>query len=313
MDRRITLVVLGLTASLMGCQTQGGVAWPNLFAGAGPQRIPPPSTGTVASGNNYYPTLPQTAAPLVAPPVVQSSLPETTPAPTLATAANESDWQRLDEPIGSGVRTPSPSSPLPVQVVSSAPPIRVETASGANILEETSELQPATFRPPSDVRPLDPPTNPGYAEPGTGALPLRGFQARNRVPAPTLALPEENTALPEESAIAVTSMTEPTLAVSSTERSIIPRYGYSPDYRTLSGRLEYSQAEQRWKLRYIPYDAPNGQMDSYGGSVSLDNSEVLNGHAAGDFVVISGQLGSPPENATDFAPTFRVEQVGRSQ
>ena len=305
MDRRIALVVLGLAASLMGCQAQGGVAWPNIFAGSGPRRIPPPSTGSVASGNNYYTTSSQSATPLVADPIVQSSLPEPAPGLTVAAAAG-SAWQRLDEPIGSGVRNTSPTSPSPVQVVSSAPPIRVEPANGTDVLGETNTPQPATFRPPSDVRPLAPQAESGYAEPDRGALPLRGFQARSTVPAPTLVQPEEN-------AIAVISATAPTSAAAPTDAPITPRYGYSPDYRTLSGRLEYSQAEQRWKLRYIPHDAPIGQMDSHGGSVSLDNSEMLNGHAAGDFVVISGQLGEQPANAADFAPTFRVDQVGRSQ
>ncbi|MDZ7617026.1 MAG: hypothetical protein U1E05_08480, partial [Patescibacteria group bacterium] len=42
------------------------------------------------------------------------------------------------------------------------------------------------------------------------------------------------------------------------------QYGFDPSYAWLRGRLEYSQVDRRWKLRYIPVD---GNTDQYGGSV----------------------------------------------
>lgn len=83
-------------------------------------------------------------------------------------------------------------------------------------------------------------------------------------------------------------------------------YSYDPQYAWLRGRLEYSQIDHCWKLRYIPVD---GVTDSFGGSVILTNTEALSGYERGNFVEIQGKLGSTnPENRT-FSPTFEVQTV----
>ena len=60
----------------------------------------------------------------------------------------------------------------------------------------------------------------------------------------------------------------------------------APDYSSLKGRLEYSAARQQWKLRYIPIDIADGQVDQYGGSVVLSDVAELKQFHDGDFVSV---------------------------
>ncbi len=84
-------------------------------------------------------------------------------------------------------------------------------------------------------------------------------------------------------------------------------YSYDPDYQWLRGKLEYSQIDRRWKLRYIPLD---GETDEFGGSVVLPDASLLSGCERGDFVELRGQLGrrNPKKG---FAPTYQVADVKR--
>ncbi len=86
-----------------------------------------------------------------------------------------------------------------------------------------------------------------------------------------------------------------------------PRYGHAGDHGWLNGRLEYSQVNRRWKLRYIPID---GQVDRFGGSVVLRKSSLLSGFERGDYVEVNGRLG---EDATsgDYAPEYELTQIRR--
>jgi hypothetical protein len=82
------------------------------------------------------------------------------------------------------------------------------------------------------------------------------------------------------------------------------RYGYAADYRTLRGQLEYSLAERRWKLRYIPID---GDTDSHGGSVVLVDNPPGE-FQAGDFVAVAGDL-TGDTAVGEFAPKYRASKV----
>jgi hypothetical protein len=84
-------------------------------------------------------------------------------------------------------------------------------------------------------------------------------------------------------------------------------YGHDPEYRWLRGKLEYSQIDRRWKLRYIPV---HGATDQYGGSVVLPEAKVLSGCERGDFVEVRGQLGRTTSNS-GYAPTYEVAEVKR--
>ena len=85
-------------------------------------------------------------------------------------------------------------------------------------------------------------------------------------------------------------------------------FGYDPQYGWLRGRLEYSQVDQRWKLRYIPID---GTSDQYGGSVILPDAKLLSGYERGDFVEVHGQLGRPDSRKPNLAPSYQVAEIKR--
>ncbi len=89
------------------------------------------------------------------------------------------------------------------------------------------------------------------------------------------------------------------------------QYGFDPSYAWLRGRLEYSQVDHRWKLRYIPVD---GNTDQYGGSVIIANEAALAGCEQGEFVTIRGRVAGGGEHG--FAPRYEVaalERLGRQR
>jgi len=84
-------------------------------------------------------------------------------------------------------------------------------------------------------------------------------------------------------------------------------YGFDPSYAWLRGKLEYSQVDRRWKLRYIPLD---GTTDEYGGSVVITNEAALAGCERGDFVAVRGRV-TDPDSGYGFAPLYEVTAVER--
>jgi hypothetical protein len=90
---------------------------------------------------------------------------------------------------------------------------------------------------------------------------------------------------------------------SSSDRS---RYGYDPKYKWLRGKLEYSQREGRWKLRYVPID---GETDDYGGSVVLVDVSRLSGYKRGDFVEVHGEIGRRADKEQGYAPDFKISRI----
>lgn len=103
--------------------------------------------------------------------------------------------------------------------------------------------------------------------------------------------------------------------VTSSQSSPTPheaeRYGHHDEYRWLRGQLEYSSTERRWKLRYIPLDAPEGRIDSFGGSVVLvtNQDDPLQEFQSGDFVIVQGDLGDVQDRTNGFAPLYHVQAV----
>jgi hypothetical protein len=83
-------------------------------------------------------------------------------------------------------------------------------------------------------------------------------------------------------------------------------YARGDNYETLRGRLEFSQVDRRWKLRYVPID---GQTDQYGGSVILSDPNVLRGCERGDFVEVRGKLGETNPKKEGFAPVYQVAEL----
>ena len=91
--------------------------------------------------------------------------------------------------------------------------------------------------------------------------------------------------------------------------SFAPRaqFSHDPDYRRLRGRLEYSDIDRKWKLRYIPID---GTTDEFGGSVVLPDASLLSGYERGQFVEVRGTLGAAPEDEDrGYAPEYQVREL----
>ncbi len=84
------------------------------------------------------------------------------------------------------------------------------------------------------------------------------------------------------------------------------RFGYEPQYQWLRGQLQYSQATNQWKLRYIPIQ---GNMDQFGGSVLLANPHLLGNLRPGDYVLIRGRLQAQETDVRSFAPVYTISVV----
>ena len=86
------------------------------------------------------------------------------------------------------------------------------------------------------------------------------------------------------------------------------QFSHDGNYTRLSGRLEYSRSDDRWKLRYIPID---GDTDDYGGSVVLLGARDLDEFKPGEYVTVQGRIEKSASDSRGFAPSYRVEQVER--
>ena len=86
------------------------------------------------------------------------------------------------------------------------------------------------------------------------------------------------------------------------------KYGHDPQYGWLRGKLEHSQIDGCWKLRYIPID---GATDDFGGSVILPDRSILSGVERGDFIEVRGKIGKH-NAAKGFAPAYEVSEIKRT-
>jgi len=113
-------------------------------------------------------------------------------------------------------------------------------------------------------------------------------------------------------AFRLVSATEPVEATpsstSSAEFTPAAHYGYETSYQWLRGRLEFSQIDQRWKLRYVPVD---GETDDYGGSVVLTDEAKLAGCERGDFVEVRGRVATGAGSSTGFSPLYEISELKR--
>jgi hypothetical protein len=85
-----------------------------------------------------------------------------------------------------------------------------------------------------------------------------------------------------------------------------PAYSHHDNYSWVRGKLEYSSAARRWKLRYIPID---GQTDQYGGSMVLPNSPQLEQFRPGDMVTVEGAIGNSPAEHGSFSPLYELRAI----
>ena len=337
--------LLGLFAAVLvfaGCQGQGAPATDPFF---GHTRVPPPGTGSISGGatDPYYGGSPYSTAPRYVPPA--GSAPQIPPAagggqnytpPGGTYDYQGSSWRPIGSPVASrNVPTPAtrPASdrsegPTPaalpsvghgnaapngqgsagrdrvIQVLHPRPkttgswqePIRVPRVARASTAEEP-QLMPAAQRA---VEITDLPragrvtsaTRPGSASPGSGFRLVSGTDK-----------PTDSAGVTPAVAFSATTSD----GTSTGEFTSRENYGHDPEYRWLRGKLEYSQIDRRWKLRYIPV---HSAADRYGGSVVLPDPKVLSGCERGDFVEVRGQL-RPQGPSGGYAPSYEVTEVKR--
>jgi len=83
-----------------------------------------------------------------------------------------------------------------------------------------------------------------------------------------------------------------------------PAYGFDETYSRLTGRLDYSNLDGRWLLRYV---SPDNRPDRFGGVVHIIPMGQMTGLRNGDFVTADGRIdatgnGLPVFTATSVAP-----------
>ena len=264
----LTLIAAAL---LVGCQHgPGGTLDP-----FGRTTIPPPQTGAASihsSRDHYYGNPARPMVPVAAKPGnATAAAPQASPQPE----AQKTSWASSAAPENR--LTPIP--PYEHQEKAAPAPQPPATPSVA-----TSSPAPAKVSPPQ-AAPIDP-TAPLKWASGNPAQPQ---------PQPQTKPPAAPAAAPAQVATGqnVTVRREPV----AENRPRIPRYGYTKDYTSVRGRLEYRAQSRVWAIRYIP---THGEKDAYGGQFILSDHSKLEAFAAGDYVTVHGTpvagnaAGGPP-------------------
>ena len=332
------LLAFGIAAAMVcGCRAPT----PTFDPFQGPPRIPPPGTGHVGQAvpSASYDALQPAVSPAAAAP------PRYTPREGSyqfrSGSVERHDADRLAENSGTDHQPMLPEQRRDAGVTS-VTPSRVSTAGferdvtaadsesqvrqAAN-WEEESARQPVRYdakirvvEPPIkavDSAPVEQNREPARFEPAGPVTEISDLPPTRSAPRATIraassrstdsASPQAEETTSDAGPARLASSVRPTAAGSISNRQ---RYDYDPQYRTLKGRLEFSESENRWKLRYIPID---GQTDRYGGSVVLADTHQLDGFKPGDFVSIEGAIGKKDPRSRGFDPDYQLQRISRSQ
>ncbi len=293
--RNITFLVLGF--ALLGCR---GAASPGpVDPFLGPTRVPPPATGSVYTPppDPYY-FQPQSVAPQSMAPV--SAFPQASiSALGGASVGGNSVGSR---PAETWSATPSFAGATLVSDAAT-PDLRPQpdplAAASATVNREPiiRVLEPAPRAAPAPTERLYNPT------------PTRVV---NIVDLPRVAPADPGAGFRLVSAVEPNNAANPVVLAAGGQpaQAFVPpagNYGFDPSYAWLRGRLEYSQVDRQWKLRYIPVD---GNTDQYGGSVVVANEAALAGCERGEFVAVHGRVtGTGGDHG--FAPLYEVTSLQR--
>ena len=166
---------------------------------------------------------------------------------------------------------------------------------GRVTLPEPHRLADTQAEPIVDILQLPPVRTP---RPATTSITLRRTTAQHSTSNDSSTQPVSAPVKPTP-----TVQAEPTTPVAAAVQPTGKPYEHDPGYRWLSGRLEYSQSSQQWKLRYIPID---GQTDKFGGSVVLQDAGQLAQMQPGQFVWVQGQVVRDEKPGVGFAPRYEV-------
>lgn len=270
-------------------------------------------------------------------PGAPNALPSATPSPAATTPNSSSGGP--SSPTATPVPTATPSKTPPTTSTSAAPavapvPIELRPVTGADTttdaatslanrprIARTLDPRPATDTPTSGgVRPAT--YIPGATSSGTTPATSPRSVNINDLPSPktqTSPSPAPNGTSSNdirplgEVVESDGSEVRAALAVESAAAKPDPqsargKYGFEEGYGVLRGKLEYSQAERRWKLRYIPID---GEMDAFGGSVVLSGEKALAGLERGQLVEVRGKLNRQDQPQRGFAPLYEVTEVNQ--
>lgn len=292
----------------------------------GPTRIPPPGTGTASSqpaANPYNPAPPQVTLPQGMMPLPRSSS-ATDPSASLVSsqpgdrvaipsAAREfSDSSRqFASRNATSADSKSDSSSEAKLAVATLSTVAAKTASSAAPVEPQKSGRERIYqtigpRPKDVVASSSSQTIPPTM---TSAVPTSRYAAASRQPVDIMDLPSPS-GIQLVSAIEEVKDSSRGSGTGAMQEVVPSRslYGYDPQYGWLRGRLEYSQIDRRWKLRYIPID---GETDKFGGSVILTTTTLLSGYERGDFVEVHGKLVPPKPESRSFSADYEVQKIER--
>ncbi len=335
---RPTLLVVAMLV-LAGCQAENPAAPTDPFL-FGPTRVPPPGTGTVTpppglSSNRLG------GVGVVSPPASDPKALAVTsmPPPALGSTVQTPAAGVAVTPVGDQIKIPDAArkldTPCPLVASTASPtgsPISSVRSSAAS--PATSSTAPGTAL----SAPGNPGSSPAVADRRNDPLPsgqervVQTLLPRNQASStPSQFAPTGNTrplAAPATSGgnksnvvdiddlPPATSTGQPqtsyrpgTIQLVSATAEIDSRYGFDPQYGWLRGKLEFSESDRQWKLRYIPID---GATDNFGGSVILVDTPLLSGYERGDFVEVAGKLISASPDKRGYAPKYQVGQIKRS-
>jgi hypothetical protein len=338
---RPTLLVVAMLA-LAGCQAEhpAAPADPFLF---GPTRVPPPGTGAVAPQPGLSSNRPAATGVVSTPASDPKNLAvavRSMPAPTFGGPAQTPAAGGAVTPAGDQIKIPdaarkldtpdplvagnnsSTGSPIfherspatPPATTSNAPSSAISgsgspgSSPASTVADRRSDPLPSgqdrvvqTLLPRSQAS-----SAPSQFAPTGGARPLQAPAASGGNKSNVVDIDDLPAATPTGQP--QTSYHPNTIQLVSGIEEIGSRYGYDPQYGWLRGKLEFSESDRQWKLRYIPID---GATDNYGGSVILADTPLLSGYERGDFVEVAGKLISASSEKRGYAPKYQVSQLQR--
>ncbi len=329
-----TVAVLAALA-LSGCGSSQYSA-PDPFAPWGARRVPPPPTGSLGrpgSANPYYvpsSTTPPGTGGILGTPASAGAFhyPGSVPAGAVQPYSGGSWQSAASKPEVAGASLAQPTLQLPGPPSHATIPAAMGAVVGAGLASQT-QSQPSLFASPaaSQLKPMH--TNDGMAIAPPGLFtPSQNAIEITQLPRQSAATGVANvashggsrptapgTVAPTGWATSVAGATQTASATTANLANPLAgqtgSYGYQSDYSWLKGKLEYSAASKRWKLRYIARDVSSHRMDDFGGSVVLPDSAQLQGFSPGEFVRVDGQITGRDPAARDFAPTYHVARIAR--
>jgi len=278
---RFQRLIVVLLLAIAGCQSSASRA-PTTSPFQSHTLVPPPPTGALNA-----PTAPQTQ-----------------PGGSWAIGANDGVGPIGVNPPAGGQVQPAPTAPTNQQLL---PPAGVVPRGARNVNPR--------IRPPLKLGEFRPAGMPNASRVISAGGPAAATTGRDVLPAshsgPTnLLRRSDNTWQPQGSS-------EPATETDATGDSPQPadppaedvshRFGHADDYSWLRGRLEYSQIDRCWKLRYLPCD--RATTDRYGGSVVLPDATKLAGCERGDFLEMTGRVGKKDPRTGGFSPIYYVGQL----